>query len=189
MRPVSNEQHASAGRGETVASNASSEDDVSPATEGSAKAALLTPRPARTKLPRPRRREFHPDRCWRLRDRPRPGRRHYVAMVAGSATAERSRGRPLSPAGDFRLGFAGFIVASIPITSSSGLSASSSRPSIRSCDILQPHPGPAMLWLRPSRAVIVAPVTEEFLFRVVLQGWLESSIFFRVVLQRSREIS
>ncbi len=42
--------------------------------------------------------------------------------------------------------------------------------------LVRQHPTPAMLFWSIVSAVLVAPVVEEFLFRVVLQGWLEKLV-------------
>ena len=155
-----------------------SEDDVPDTTtegNGTGNEAHLPTRPARRKQPRPRR-QISPDRSGRLRNAPSPwllvitwlrlpwGQSAWILGV-----------RPLRQlARDFRVGFAGFIAASIPIYSSKWTAAQFVPAEHPVMDVLQSHSSPTMLPATAITAVIVAPVTEEFFFRVVLQGWLEA---------------
>lgn len=104
-----------------------------------------------------------------------------LALAVGVAWL-RSRGANLLDLGidcsqlprDFRLGFAGFVAASIPIYLIQWTASHFIPAEHPVTDVLQSHPGPLMLLATALTAVIVAPVTEEFFFRVVLQGWLEA---------------
>ena len=75
---------------------------------------------------------------------------------------------------DFQLGGGAFAAASIPIFILQWALSYLIPPSHAVSDIFESHPGSSVLWATGFFAVIVAPVTEEFFFRVVLQGWLES---------------
>jgi membrane protease YdiL (CAAX protease family) len=81
---------------------------------------------------------------------------------------------PACPLNDLALGFAGML-ASIPVYAIHGLVtrylAPSEHPLLKS---LEERPDSGMLAIALLLAVFVAPVVEEFFFRVILQGWLES---------------
>lgn len=104
-----------------------------------------------------------------------------LALAVGMAWL-RSRGANAADLGvdgshlaqDFRVGFAGFVAASIPIYLIQWTAVNFIPAEHPVTDVLQSHPSPLMLLATAISAVIVAPVTEEFFFRVVLQGWLEA---------------
>jgi membrane protease YdiL (CAAX protease family) len=75
---------------------------------------------------------------------------------------------------DLRLGAGAFAAASIPIFLLQWALSYLVEPSHAVSDIFKSDSGGGVLWATAFFAVIVAPVAEEFLFRVVLQGWLES---------------
>ena len=77
-------------------------------------------------------------------------------------------------AGDFKLGVAGFVVASIPVFVMQFALSQLIPYKHPVGDIFQAQPSLAMIVATAILAVVIAPLTEEFFFRVVLQGWLES---------------
>ncbi|MES1213621.1 MAG: CPBP family intramembrane glutamic endopeptidase [Singulisphaera sp.] len=105
----------------------------------------------------------------------------FLAML-GAISWLRFRGASLADLGldgsrlsrDFQLGVAGFVVASMPIYIIQYLAARYIPAHHPVTDIFQASPNPMMLLVTVVSAVVVAPMTEEFFFRVLLQGWLEA---------------
>lgn len=89
---------------------------------------------------------------------------------------------------DIRLGFYGYLAAIVPVTAVQIVILYFSQdltphPLVKS---LVKNPSPSMLVAALVTAVIVAPIVEEFFFRVLLQGWLER-VEDRVIGFRSTE--
>jgi uncharacterized protein len=81
---------------------------------------------------------------------------------------------------DVRLGFLAFLAASVPVYATQAIvslvvdqQSHSAHPLVK---LLGAHPAPGLIALAVVTAVVVAPVSEELLFRVILQGWLEKSL-------------
>jgi membrane protease YdiL (CAAX protease family) len=74
---------------------------------------------------------------------------------------------------DFLRGLAGFLVASLPIYLIQIIAVQFIPAAHPVSEIFQSRPSPLTLLVTTVTAVVVAPLTEEFFFRVVLQGWLE----------------
>ncbi|MDH3719668.1 MAG: CPBP family intramembrane metalloprotease, partial [Planctomycetota bacterium] len=81
--------------------------------------------------------------------------------------------------GDIRLGIRAFLVIAPPVYAlqyvlvlvyQQYFDDSALHPLVQ---LVRDHPTPPMLFWSVASAVLVAPLVEEFLFRVVLQGWLE----------------
>jgi membrane protease YdiL (CAAX protease family) len=100
--------------------------------------------------------------------------------VAGAWLQKRGAGlddlgfNPLHTAVDIKWGIAGFVAASIPVFVIQFALVHLIPYTHPVGDIFQAQPGVAMLVATAILAVVVAPLTEEFFFRVVLQGWLEA---------------
>ncbi len=79
-------------------------------------------------------------------------------------------------ASDVRLGVAAFVMLAPPVYAVQVLLVqwlSSQHPLI---ELLKENPDPAFLAVSGFSAVLVAPVAEEYFFRVLVQGWLEKAI-------------
>lgn len=75
---------------------------------------------------------------------------------------------------DLQLGLATFAAVSVPVYLLQALLSRFVTEQHPIIDLLQRHQQPWVLALCTVSAVIVAPATEEFFFRVLLQGWFES---------------
>ncbi|HVX61848.1 MAG TPA: CPBP family intramembrane glutamic endopeptidase [Pirellulales bacterium] len=75
---------------------------------------------------------------------------------------------------DVRLGLAAFAAVSVPIYVLQALLSQFVQEEHPIITLLKEHRQPWLLALCAFSAVIVAPLAEEFFFRVLLQGWLES---------------
>ena len=75
---------------------------------------------------------------------------------------------------DLRLGVAGFVAASVPVYLVQIAAVQFIPAEHPVSDIFQSHPSVLTVLATALVAVVVAPLTEEFFFRVVLQGWLEA---------------
>ncbi len=75
---------------------------------------------------------------------------------------------------DVRLGLAAFAAVSVPIYLLQALLSQFVQEEHPIITLLKEHRQPWLLALCAFSAVIVAPLAEEFFFRVLLQGWLES---------------
>jgi len=87
------------------------------------------------------------------------------------------------PGRDFKLGVAGFVVASIPVLTIQATLSQFIEPTHPVTDIFAAHPSAMMLALTALFAVLIAPLAEEFFFRVILQGWLEALYARRAALR------
>ncbi len=79
-------------------------------------------------------------------------------------------------ASDVRLGVAAFVMLAPPVYAVQMVLVqwlSSQHPLI---ELLKENPDPAFLAVSGFTAVLVAPVAEEYFFRVLLQGWMEKAI-------------
>ncbi|MBI2826944.1 MAG: CPBP family intramembrane metalloprotease [Planctomycetia bacterium] len=83
---------------------------------------------------------------------------------------------PGRAAQDVVLGLAGFAAVSAPVLIIQRLLEEFVHYEHPVKDIFAGEAGPWALWLTAAFAVIIAPLTEEFFFRVVLQGWLEARL-------------
>jgi membrane protease YdiL (CAAX protease family) len=88
--------------------------------------------------------------------------------------------------GDAALGVAGFLAAWLPVVGVSALvewlgwrAEGARHPFLR---ILEASPGIAAVLAIGIAVVLLAPLTEELLYRVILQGWLESRMSPRAAL-------
>jgi membrane protease YdiL (CAAX protease family) len=79
-------------------------------------------------------------------------------------------------AGDLKLGLATFAAVSIPVYALQGLLSQFVTEQHPIIDLLQKNREPWLLAVSGVSAVIVAPLAEEFFFRVLLQSWLESLV-------------
>jgi membrane protease YdiL (CAAX protease family) len=78
---------------------------------------------------------------------------------------------------DLRLGFLGFLAAVLPVYGLQWLVSQWFEPSEHPLvKLIKDQPNVGLLALASFSAVVVAPVSEELLFRVVLQGWLERRV-------------
>ncbi len=75
---------------------------------------------------------------------------------------------------DLQLGLTTFAAASVPVYLLQALLSRFVTEQHPIIDLLQRHQQPWVLALCTISAVVVAPATEEFFFRVLLQGWFES---------------
>lgn len=85
---------------------------------------------------------------------------------------------------DFKIGVAGFLMASIPVLLIQLILSLLVKPSHAVSDVLQGEPSRVMIAGIALVAIVIAPLTEEFFFRVILQGWLET-FFARRGLRRA----
>jgi membrane protease YdiL (CAAX protease family) len=77
--------------------------------------------------------------------------------------------------GDLRLGLIAFAAIAAPIYALQALLSRFTSEQHPIIEVLQRHPDPTLYVLAGLSAVLVAPFAEEFLIRVLLQGWLESA--------------
>ena len=75
---------------------------------------------------------------------------------------------------DVRLGLAAFAAISVPIYLLQALLSQFVEAEHPIIELLKEHQQPWVLAMCAFSAVVVAPLAEEFFFRVLLQGWLES---------------
>lgn len=80
---------------------------------------------------------------------------------------------PSRIASDLRLGAAAFVMLGPPVYATHILLAQWIAPRHPLIELLQKNPDPVFLALSGFSAVIVAPIAEEYFFRVLVQGWLE----------------
>lgn len=108
-----------------------------------------------------------------------------LAMLAGAvATAAMLRHRgatwadlglwPFSPARDLRLAIGGLALVLAPLLAVAALLNRIVPYQHPIIDYLNQHSDPLAIALVVTAAIVVAPIAEEFLFRRVLQGWLET---------------
>jgi membrane protease YdiL (CAAX protease family) len=77
-------------------------------------------------------------------------------------------------AADLRLGLTGFVLLAPPVYALQGLLVKFWKPSQHPLvEMFKDAPDPLFFWLLFFSAAVVAPLFEEFIFRVVLQGYLE----------------
>jgi membrane protease YdiL (CAAX protease family) len=85
-----------------------------------------------------------------------------------------------------RFGLLGFLAAILPVYAVSyaveagGLRDEGAKHSF--LQLLDKHPGPETIFWIVLAAVVLAPMAEELLFRVILQGWLETRVSPRVAI-------
>ncbi|HUY92328.1 MAG TPA: CPBP family glutamic-type intramembrane protease [Pirellulales bacterium] len=79
-------------------------------------------------------------------------------------------------ADDLRLGLAAFAAVSVPVYVLQGFLSQFVREQHPIIELLLKHREPWLLALSGASAVLVAPLAEEFFFRVLLQGWVESLV-------------
>ena len=92
------------------------------------------------------------------------------------------------PAYDIALGIAGFVAALLPVYAIQAILTQFFPSEHPVATLLTENPNPMVLLLCVISAVVVAPVAEEFLFRVVLQGWLEALAANRQVADRDVDV-
>jgi membrane protease YdiL (CAAX protease family) len=90
---------------------------------------------------------------------------------------------------DFLRGLAGFLVASLPVYLIQIIAVQFIPAAHPVSEIFQSRPSPLTLLVTTVTAVVVAPLTEEFFFRVVLQGWLERLFAEREVEVPAEQVS
>jgi len=97
-----------------------------------------------------------------------------LMWLSAGATAADLGFRPPRIGYDFALGGLAYLAAVAPI-SALQMSLEQFRPYEHPLiESYRQHPGPGMLAISLALAVVVAPLCEEFFFRVLLQGWLET---------------
>ncbi len=97
-------------------------------------------------------------------------------LVVRCGAKPRDLGLTLRAAGrDLRLGVLGFFAVLVPIYGLQVLATALFQPSSEHplIKLLKESPEPLLMLGAAVAAVLVAPVVEEFFFRVMLQGWLE----------------
>ena len=108
-----------------------------------------------------------------------------LAMVGGAAATAvmlRRRGAtwadlglwPVAPARDLRLGAGGLVLVLAPLLAIAALLNRIVPYQHPIIDYLNEHSDPLAIAVVVVAAIVVAPIAEEFLFRRVLQGWLET---------------
>jgi membrane protease YdiL (CAAX protease family) len=75
---------------------------------------------------------------------------------------------------DLRLGLVTFVAVAAPVYGLQALLSQFIEEQHPIIEVLQQHPSPTLYALAGLSAVVIAPFAEEFFFRVLLQGWLES---------------
>ncbi|HET6880478.1 MAG TPA: CPBP family intramembrane glutamic endopeptidase [Pirellulales bacterium] len=94
--------------------------------------------------------------------------------IRAQVTAEDLGWRSDYPLADVRLGLVAFAAVAAPVYGLQAFLSQFVEEQHPIIEILQKHPSPLLYLLGGLSAVVVAPIAEEFFFRALLQGWLET---------------
>ncbi|MGH7138570.1 MAG: lysostaphin resistance A-like protein, partial [Pirellulales bacterium] len=98
----------------------------------------------------------------------------WISSTA-AATAEDFGWRREKLGEDVRLGLIAFAAIAAPVYGLQAILSQFVKEQHPIIEVLKEHPSPILYALAGLSAVAVAPLAEEFFFRVLLQGWLESA--------------